>query len=131
MSAVGLLLALLALLLGVQANPSREALRSEVDGQVPQWIRAERLPRAAVPGAHLFAQSGCTACHTYLGSGSRNLGAPDLSAEGRRGRGIAWHVRHLARPASLSSGSAMPSFAALGRPRLRQIALFLEASKGR
>ena len=39
-------------------------------------------------GARLFAQSGCQQCHTYLGTGSSNLGAPDLSKEGTRGRGV-------------------------------------------
>jgi cytochrome c oxidase subunit II len=130
-SAIGLLLALLALLVGVRADRARESLDSEAEAEVPVWVRAERLPRAAVPGAHLFPASGCTACHTYLATGARNLGAPDLTAEGRRGRGVAWQMRHLAAPARISPGSPMPSFRALGHKRLRQLALFLEASKGR
>src|SRR6195256_5064691 len=41
-----------------------EALASEVITQVPTWIKKEKLPPAAVPGAKLFAVAGCTACHT-------------------------------------------------------------------
>jgi cbb3-type cytochrome oxidase cytochrome c subunit len=130
-SAIGLLLALLALVVGVRAHAAKESLAPQFDRQVGGWMRAERLPRSAVPGMRLFVASGCLTCHTYLGAGSRNLGAPDLTAEGRRGRGVAWQVRHLASPASVVPGSPMPSFEALGRPRLRQLAIFLEASKGR
>ena len=61
---------------------AKEALASEVILDVPAWVKAESLPPAAVPGAKLFAVSGCTACHTYNGSGSSNLGAPDLTSIG-------------------------------------------------
>ena len=36
----------------------------------------------AEAGARLFAQTGCLQCHTYLGVGAGNLGAPDLSDVG-------------------------------------------------
>src|ERR1700741_4237265 len=42
---------------------AKEALASEVIQDVPRWIQQENLPPAAVPGAMLFATSGCTACH--------------------------------------------------------------------
>jgi len=84
---------------------------------------------AAVAGGTLFAESGCLNCHTYLGSGSSNLGAPDLSGEGAQGRGIAWQVAHLKNPSSKTPGSPMPPFAALGDENLTKIATFLEASK--
>src|ERR1041384_5001890 len=58
---------------------AKEALGSELEGGVPTWVKENNLPPAAAPGATLFAQSGCLTCHTYLGSGSSNLGAPDLS----------------------------------------------------
>ena len=67
---------------------AKEALASEVIADVPSWVQAEKLPPAAVPGAKLFATAGCTACHTYLGTGSSNLGAPDLTAIGTRNLGI-------------------------------------------
>jgi menaquinol-cytochrome c reductase cytochrome b/c subunit len=108
----------------------RESLPSEALLLVPQWMEQNRLPASARPGAELFAQSGCQNCHTYLGSGTANLGAPDLSAEGRRNRGLKWQIEHLRNPARLSPGSPMPSFAQLGEENLRKIAIFLEASKG-
>jgi hypothetical protein len=40
----------------------------------------------AVRGARIFAQVGCLNCHTYLGDGTQNLGAPDLTAIGRETR---------------------------------------------
>ena len=108
-----------------------EALASEVIADVPNWVKQEKLPQNAVPGAKLFAVAGCTACHTYLGTGSSNLGAPDLTAIGTRNLGIDFQIRHLKDPASVVPGSPMPKFASLGEKRLRELATFLEASKGK
>jgi menaquinol-cytochrome c reductase cytochrome b/c subunit len=108
-----------------------EALASEVVADVPHWIKSEHLPAPARPGAKLFAVAGCTACHTYLGTGSSNLGAPDLTAIGTRNLGIDFQVRHLKCPSCVNPGSPMPKFASLGEKRLRQLAVFLEASKGK
>jgi menaquinol-cytochrome c reductase cytochrome b/c subunit len=107
-----------------------EALASEVIADVPHWIKAQNLPPAAVPGAKLFAVAGCTACHTYLGTGSSNLGAPDLTNIGTRGLGIDFQVRHLKCPSCVTPGSPMPKFESLGDKRLHDLAVFLEASKG-
>jgi mono/diheme cytochrome c family protein len=109
---------------------AQEALASEVIQDVPRWIQQEKLPPSAHPGAELFATAGCTACHTYAGSGGSNLGAPDLTAIGTRGLGIATQIKHLQNPSSVTPGSPMPSFASLGNDRLHQLAVFLEASKG-
>jgi menaquinol-cytochrome c reductase cytochrome b/c subunit len=108
-----------------------EALASEVIADVPHWIKAEKLPPQAAPGAKLFAVAGCTACHTYLGTGSSNLGAPDLTAIGTRKLGVDFQVRHLKCPSCVNPGSPMPKFESLGDKRLRQLAIFLEASKGK
>jgi cytochrome c oxidase subunit II len=97
---------------------------------VPRWVHLEHLPARAVPGAKLFASVGCTTCHTYAGSGSSNLNAPDLTVIGQRHLGIRLQVRHLRNPSSVAPGSPMPSFARLGQKRLHQLAVFLEASKG-
>jgi menaquinol-cytochrome c reductase cytochrome b/c subunit len=110
---------------------AKEALASEVIADVPSWIKAEHLPPAAVPGARLFATAGCTACHTYLGTGSSNLGAPDLTSIGSRGLGIDFQIRHLQCPSCVTPGSPMPKFASLGTARLRDLAIFLESSKGK
>ena len=109
---------------------AKESLASETLGAVPGWVKKNDLPPAAVPGAKLFAQSGCLTCHTYLGSGSSNLGAPDLSKEGAKGRGLQFQIDHLKCPSCVNPGSPMPPFASLGDENIRKIAIFLEASKG-
>jgi quinol---cytochrome c reductase cytochrome c subunit, bacillus type len=109
---------------------AKEALASEVIADVPRWVQQENLPPAAVPGAKLFATAGCTSCHTYAGSGSSNLGAPDLTAIGSRNLGIQFQINHLKCPSCVTPGSPMPKFASLGDARLHELAVFLEASKG-
>jgi mono/diheme cytochrome c family protein len=88
------------------------------------------LAAAARPGARLFFENGCPGCHTYLGAGNRVAGSPDLTDEGTKGRGVSFQIAHLKCPSCLSPGSPMPSYASLGMARLRQLAVFLEASKG-
>jgi quinol---cytochrome c reductase cytochrome c subunit, bacillus type len=111
---------------------AKESLGSEEDKNVPAWASKEGFSAnaTAVAGAHLFAQIGCLNCHTYNGSGSGNLGAPDLSAEGAKGRGIDFQIRHLKNPPGVHPGSPMPSFAVQGASNLNELATFLEASKG-
>jgi menaquinol-cytochrome c reductase cytochrome b/c subunit len=109
---------------------AKEALGSELASAVPSWVKKQALPPAAVPGAKLFAQSGCLTCHTYLGTGSSNLGAPDLSKEGSKGKGVKFQIDHLKCPSCVNPGSPMPPFASLGDDNLRKLAIFLEASKG-
>jgi mono/diheme cytochrome c family protein len=109
---------------------AKEFLASEVGGLVQTWIQENNLPEEARPGAELFAQAGCLNCHVYLGDGAQNLGAPELTEEGTKGRGVQWQIDHLKCPSCVTPGSAMPSFADLGDDQLRQLAIFLEASKG-
>ena len=132
-------LVLLALGLGLglcacaSDNSPEQALSTSVRDQVPRWAREQGFQgnREALAGANLFADSGCTGCHTYLGSGSTNLGAPDLSAEGAKGRGIPYQTAFLKCPSCLHQGSQMPPVSALSAAELRQLAVFLEASKGK
>jgi mono/diheme cytochrome c family protein len=112
---------------GATAN---EALASEVVQNVPKWIKDEQLPPKAVPGVNLFARAGCTACHTYDGVGGALLGAPNLTDIANRHLGVATQIKHLNDPGSVTPGSPMPSFSSLGQERLRQLAIFLEASNG-
>jgi hypothetical protein len=111
---------------------AKEALGTEIIGHVPSWAKQQGFTDNphAIAGAKLFAVSGCLNCHTYLGEGSHNLGAPDLSAEGAKNKGVAFQIAHLKCPSCVNPGSPMPSFAGLGDARLAQIAAFLEASKG-
>ena len=109
-----------------------EALGSELLPNVPIWAKKEGFTanKQAIAGARLFAESGCTSCHTYNGDGGSNLGAPDLTAEGAKNKGLDFQVRHLKCPSCVNPGSPMPSFASLGDDNLKKLAAFLEASKG-
>ena len=111
---------------------AQESIASEVEAAIPSWAQKQGFAgnKEALAGAKLFAESACTNCHLYLGTGSSNLGAPDLSAEGAKGKGIQFQISHLKCPSCLNSGSPMPSFAALGEDNLHRLAVFLEASKG-
>jgi mono/diheme cytochrome c family protein len=105
-------------------SPS-EALAAEGLDAVPSW----KVPAAAVAGARLFVLSGCTTCHTYRGTGSRQLGAKDLTRVGlRHDRG--YFERYVRRPGAFGN-DVMPPFSALGKTRLRQLAIFLAASRGK
>ena len=111
---------------------AKEALPSEIVGRVPAWAKAEGFSanKQALAGAKLFAVSGCTNCHIYNGDGGVNLGAPELTAEGAKNKGIQFQISHLKCPACVNKGSPMPSFAGLGDDTLQKLAAFLEASKG-
>lgn len=124
---------------------AKEALGSELEALVPEWIQEENLvenakqlegvdpataQQSVEAGGLLFAQAGCLNCHVYLGSGAQNLGAPELTDAGTKGRGVQWQIDHLECPSCVNPGSPMPSFAELGEDQLRDIAIFLEASKG-
>ena len=111
---------------------AQEAIASEVKAAIPSWAKKQGFQnnQEALKGANLFAESGCTNCHTYLGTGSSNLGAPDLSAEGAKGKGIQFQIDHLTCPSCVNPGSPMPPFKALGPDNLKALATFLEASKG-
>ena len=80
-------------------------------------------------GAELLVQSGCLNCHLYRDTGAQNLGAPDLTDEGTRGRMLRWQIDHLKAPAELTPGSLMPSFATLADDQLLRLSVFLESSR--
>src|SRR4051812_41833686 len=111
---------------------AEEAIASEVKAAIPSWAQKQGFAGndEAIAGANLFAESGCVACHTYLGTGSSSLGAPDLSAEGAKNKGIDFQISHLECPSCVNPGSPMPSFKDLGKDNLHKLAVFLEASKG-
>jgi mono/diheme cytochrome c family protein len=111
---------------------AKEPIASEVKAAIPSWAKQQGFQgnEEALAGANLFAESGCTNCHTYLGSGGSALGAPDLSDEGSKEKGIQFQIDHLKCPSCVNPGSPMPPFAELGDDNLHKLAVFLEASKG-
>jgi hypothetical protein len=108
---------------------AEESLGAEEE-VVNEWVAQQGLDEQARSGAVLFAQSGCMNCHTYLGAGSSNLGAPDLTDEGTKGRGIQWQIDHLKCPDCETPGSQMPPFPNFNDEQYQQLAQFLEQSKG-
>jgi mono/diheme cytochrome c family protein len=110
---------------------AKEALASEVIQAVPTWAERQGFKDNpdAVEGAKVFATSGCTACHTYLGTGSSNLGAPDLSAIGKTGQTPEFFAGYVTDPSKFGN-TVMPKFGALGDQKLHQLGEFLAASKG-
>src|SRR6266536_4842713 len=129
---VGAILVVLSMgVLTYKGATAKEALASEVVQAVPTWAQRQGFQnnQDALAGARIFASSGCTACHTYLGTGSSNQGAPDLSNEGTRGRGVQGFAKYVADPSSFGN-NVMPKFASLGQAKLNQLGVFLNASKG-
>jgi cytochrome c553 len=110
---------------------ARESLGSELSEAVPVWAEREGFGgnEDAVRGAEIFAQAGCAQCHTYLGTGSQNLGAPDLSDIGAQDRGVEYLQSYVTNPAQFGNNQ-MPPFAGLGEENLQKLAIFLDASKG-
>jgi menaquinol-cytochrome c reductase cytochrome b/c subunit len=109
---------------------AKEALASEVVQAVPTWAERQGFKdnKDAVEGATIFASSGCTACHTYLGTGSSNQGAPDLSNEGTRGKSKQQLHDYIQDPSKFGN-NVMPKFG-FNDTQLNQLAEFLLASKG-
>jgi menaquinol-cytochrome c reductase cytochrome b/c subunit len=111
---------------------AKESLGSELVGQRFQWAAKEGYTgnKDAIEGARIFALSGCTNCHTYLGAGTSNAGAPDLSSIGKTSnRGVEGFATYVSDP-SAAGNNVMPKFADLGQDNLRKLGAFLEASKG-
>jgi menaquinol-cytochrome c reductase cytochrome b/c subunit len=109
---------------------AEESLAGENVELVSEWVDRQGLDDQARAGATLFAESGCMNCHTYLNAGSSNLGAPDLTDEGTKGRGIEWQIAHLKCPDCETPGSQMPRFTQFTDEQYAQLAQFLEQSKG-
>ena len=109
---------------------AKEPLAAENLLNVPTWAREQGFSdnQEAVDGAEIFAQVGCMNCHTYLGDGTTNLSAPDLSEIGNTSnRGVAGFSDYVADPARFGN-NVMPKFEDLGAENLRKIGTFLQSS---
>ena len=111
----------------------REALGADIDFDA--WFEENNLPQQVRPGAELFANLGCLQCHTYLGDGSANVGAPPLEDIGaQEGKSVDYLQRYVANPREFGN-SVMPVYGAdaggsLTDEQLMQMGEFLAASKG-
>jgi menaquinol-cytochrome c reductase cytochrome b/c subunit len=104
---------------------ARESLGSEAVAAVPQWCAEQGgCTDEEREGGEIFAQVGCLQCHTYLGSGSQNVGAPDLSGIGNTGRDAEYFARYVADPSQFGN-TVMPRFERLGEDNLNKVAAFL------
>ena len=67
---------------------AKEPIASEVEAAIPSWAQKQGFAgnQEALAGAKLFAESGCTNCHTYLGSGGSNLARRTSPPRARRAR---------------------------------------------
>ena len=115
---------------------AKEALGSELIGDVPSWAAKEGFSnnKTAIAGGKLFASVGCANCHTYNGAGSSNVGAPDLTKIGASNQGAAFFAQYVADPRK-QGNNIMPIFGkqyggALTQAQLNQLGAFLDASKG-
>jgi hypothetical protein len=109
---------------------AKEPLAAENLVLVPQWAQKQGFSNnpTAVDGAKIFAQVGCMNCHTYLGAGISNLGAPDLSSIGKTSnRGVAGFADYVSNPSKFGN-NVMPHFQDLGADNLKKLGTFLESS---
>lgn len=111
---------------------AEESLGSQLIGdRVPnQWGQKQGFVgnQKAEAGAELFAETGCLQCHTYLGYGAGNLGAPELGEIGQT-NDAAYFVQYLSNPARFGN-TVMGSYSYLGQENLASLGAFLDASKG-
>jgi cytochrome c peroxidase len=108
-----------------ETSASGEILETELLASVCEWEPG--LSAEAVRGARIFVSAGCTTCHTYRGVGARNVGGSDLTEAGLR-HGRRFFERFVEDPFRYGN-DVMPKYA-FHRPQLRQLALFLVASRG-
>jgi len=110
---------------------AKESIASENVAKVPDWAEKQgfSLSSKAGQGAKVFASLTCMTCHTYLGAGSSNYGAPDLSSIGK-GQNAAFFADYIPNAATKYGNQAMAQFAALPKDEIDLIAAFLAASKG-
>ena len=98
---------------------------------INEWVAENNLPEEARAGAALFGEAGCQQCHTYLGAGSANLGAPDLTDVGSDpSKDVAYFQRYVADPTQFGN-TVMPRYGdTFSEEQLNSIAVFLDASEG-
>jgi mono/diheme cytochrome c family protein len=98
----------------------------------PDWAKRQGFAgnEQAERGAEIFGRAGCLSCHTYLGTGASNLGAPDLTEIGKQSpRSVEEYANYVSDPSKFGN-QVMPKYAGMSRRNLLAIGAFLQASKG-
>ena len=127
---VGALLVIASMgILTYRGATAEESLGAENVEQVDEWVEVQGLSEEGAEGATLFAEITCMSCHTYLGAGSSQLGAPDLSEIGATGRTAEEFATYVANPAEFGN-NIMPAYEDQGEEVLMLLGTFLEESKG-
>jgi cytochrome c553 len=115
---------------------AKESLGSVLVEHLPTWAKQQGFEgnQKAIEGAKLFAESGCTNCHTYLGDGTSNQGAPDLSKIGAANQGVNFFASYVEDPRKFGNNIMRPygkkAGGSFSDEQLQQVATFLDASKG-
>ena len=124
---VGAILVVLSMgVLTYKGATAEEGVSGNSAELVDQWFADFNLPEDVRPGAEVFTDSNCIACHAYGGVGAA-IG-PELTEIGNENNAD-YFQRYTANPQAFGN-SVMPAYAGLGEQRLRDLARFLEASKG-
>ena len=134
---VALILTVIAMgTLTYKGATAEEALGSQLVEAVPEWAERQGFEgnEAAIAGAEIYAATGCAQCHVYLGVGSANLGAPELTEIGAGDRGVEYFKDYIANPQQFGN-PVMPRYGeefggSLNDEQLTQIATFLDVSRG-
>ena len=108
---------------------AEENAASQAEGLVPEVDRECQPAGGSAGGSRAVPRSPAASTATYLGAGSPNLGAPDLSEEGTQGRSVDFLTRYIANPREFGN-NVMPVYESLGEENVRAMAVFLEASEG-
>jgi menaquinol-cytochrome c reductase cytochrome b/c subunit len=123
---------LVILSMGVLTYKGATVKESLGGGLTDGWVARNNLPEAARPGADLFQEAGCMGCHSYLGAGAGGPG-PELTSVGAAsGKNEDYFFRYVSNPRAFGN-NVMPVYGGpngLGDKNLRNLAIFLAASKG-
>ena len=110
---------------------ARESVAAEAVAAVDDWQQQQGFGDEEREGAEAFAQVGCLTCHTYLGSGSQNVGAPDLSDYGAQTpRTVQQTAAYILDPTQFGNNVMPPSPGLEAAGLLDNVAAFLHASNG-
>ena len=109
---------------------ARLRARSPAVPRVGARSRASPTTRTRSRAQRSSPSRGCLNCHTYLGAGSANLGAPEPERHrGAKGRGVEFFKSYVSNPAQYGN-NVMISYGYLGDENLTKLATFLDASRG-